>query len=363
MNKTKQFTFFMYRLSLFMALLLLSACNEEMRESLRPVPMAFGRVNGIAIIADKALWEGPVGDSLRSYYSSAYLILPQPEPLFDLSHYTIEQLNEETTRRELRNYLIVANLDDSSSPTTQMVLQDIGSEKARRAKEDPSYSTVIGKDKWAQGQLLIYQFAHSEDALYANIRKSFPAVAKRFNKADEDKIDASLFQGGENKRLTEQLRSKMDVQLRIPSDFFLALDNDDIFWIRKESSKASSSIILKKLKYTSQAQLTREGIKAVTDSIGRYYVSSQIPKTYQKINDVDLPMFVDITTVNGKYAVAARGIWEMENDFMGGPFVSYLVHNPEKNELIFLEGFVYAPGEDKRNFIQNLEYLISQVRF
>ncbi|MDX1940056.1 MAG: DUF4837 family protein [Saprospiraceae bacterium] len=339
------------------------SCTQEARETLRATPLAFGDVNSLAVITDKSMWEGPVGDTIRSYYASAYLILPQPEPMFDLLNFSPEDLKAVPPNRERRHYLIVANLSDMSSPTTQLVLEDIGSEGARRAKEDPTYSTVVGRDKWAKGQLLVYQFAHSDDVLIENIKKNFPAIGKRINKADESKIDATLFIDGENQKLLDEVRQKLEVEIRIPKDYFLALSNNDIIWIRKETQKYSSNLMLKKLKYTDQAQLSREGIKAVTDSIGRKYVSSQLPDTYMKINDVDLPMFVDAKTINGKYALEARGIWEMENDFMGGPFISYLFHNPDKGELLFVEGFVYAPGEDKRDIVQNLEYLISSVKF
>lgn len=40
----------------------------------------------------------------------------------------------EAVRREASDYLILANLSDASSPTTQLVLNAIGEENARRAK-------------------------------------------------------------------------------------------------------------------------------------------------------------------------------------------------------------------------------------
>ena len=48
---------------------------------------------------------------------------------------------------------------------------------------------------------------------------------------------------------------------------------------------------------------------------------------------------------------------------MGGAFISYLRHNPDNNELLFVDGFVHAPGKDKRNFMQHLEHIISTVNF
>lgn len=361
MNHSQIFANIKYAFYVCLLGIALSSC-AEMQENLKAVPTAFGRINGITVIADQQLWDSEVGDTLRNYYESAYLILPQPESIFDLTHYTVEDIMQEPTRKEMRNYIILANLADENSPTTKLVMEDIGSEKARRAKEDPTYNSMVGRDKWARGQVLIYQFAYSDDALMENIKRSFSAVAKRIYEADEERIDATLFVEGENQKLMDEIRTDLGVQMRIPKSYFTAVNDDDIVWIRKETQKYSSNIMLKKMPYTDQSQLTRESIKAVTDSLGKY-VSSQIPDTYIKVNDVDLPMFVDATTVNNNYALEARGIWEMENDFMGGPFISYLIHNPEKNELLFVEGFVYAPGEKKRDYMRNLEYLISTIRF
>ena len=45
--------------------------------------------------------------------------------------------------------MVVANLNDESSLTTQMVLRDIGEEKARSAKETPTdNNSAVGYDKW-----------------------------------------------------------------------------------------------------------------------------------------------------------------------------------------------------------------------
>jgi hypothetical protein len=80
-------------------------------------------------------------------------------------------------------------------------------------------------------------------------------------------------------------------------------------------------------------------------------------------NVVDLPYFVEPMTLNNYYMIEGRGIWEMENDYMGGPAVSFLLHNPNTNELLFLDGFIYAPGQKKRFLMQQLEHVMRTVKF
>lgn len=350
-------------LSLLLIIPLLTGCSEEMQRSLKPVPTAFGKINDIVIIADQEVWDGAVGDTIRYYYSSAYPLLPQPEPIFDLRHFTPDDLNSDMLRRELRNYFIVANMEDANSTAAALIRQDIGAEKIRAARESGKISPIVGKDKWASGQTIVYQYDFSYDALMNSIVKHFPSVKKKFQEADKVKIDATVYLDGENRTVMNEVTNKMGVNIRIPKDYFVALSDGEVIWMRKETNVLSSNIIMKKLPYTDQAQLSKSGIKAIQDSIGRKYVSSTIPNTYMRINDVDLPLLTTVTTINNRYALEARGIWEIVNDYMGGAFVSYLIHNPDQNELLFIDGFVHAPGEEKRDFMQHLEYIISSVRF
>ena len=75
-----------------------------------------------------------------------------------------------------------------------------------------------------------------------------------------------------------------------------------------------------------------------------------------KVNDKDLPMFTYNTQVNNSYALEARGIWELENDFMAGPFISYLVHNPTKNELYFLDGFCLCSWKGEARLYETIGF-------
>lgn len=348
---------------LLLVLFSLTHCNEETQKTmgLKAIPNAFGDINELVIVADKDLWEGPIGDTIRFYYSSAYPILPQPEPILDLRFFTPEQLNGAPDRKELRNYLIVANLKDENSSTTQLVAGDIGQEKIRQARENPKFNTIVGRDKWAKGQLIIYQFGRSYNELMENIKTNFPAILKRINKADRDKLDATVYFKGQSYKLMQEVKNTLGVQLRIPEDYFLAMNKEGVIWMRKETQKVSSNIMITKMPFKDREQLSKSYIKSVRDSLGKY-VSTTINNTYMKINDKDLPMLSKPIKLANQYTVEARGIWEIQNDYMGGAFVSFLIHDPNNDELVFIDGFVHAPGEDKRDLMMQLEHILKTVK-
>lgn len=339
-----------------------SCDNDKMTQNLQAIPTAFGKVNDVVIIADSSLWRSPVGDTIDFYYGSAYPVLPQPEPIFDLRHFSPEALDRTPIMKELRTYIVVANLSDKNSPTTQMVIDDLGEEKLRDDDGD-GFGNAVVRDKWAKGQLLIYLYGQSQRELLQGIVKSFPAVAERLREADAPRVDATAFFNGIARGLMDTVRTRLGAEMRIPATYFLApLEDTSVVWLRKDTPEGTNNLFLTRVPYSGQSVLSLEGIKTIRDSLG-YYVSTSLPNTYMKINDRDLPIFTDVTSINGDYALEARGVWEIENDFVGGPFVSYLIYDPNKSDLLFVDGFVHAPGEDKRDRMQELEYLINTIRY
>ncbi len=340
-----------------------TSCSDEVRSKLEAPKNAFGSSNQLCVIADQELWDGAIGDTIRYYFSSAYPILPQPEPFFDLKHFTPAGLEVGRSRKELRTYLLVGDLSDENSAVGEMIKKDIGQEKVRKANEQKDFNIIIGKDKWASGQMLVYLFAQNKDELINVIKRDFPAVSKRIEKTNSKQFEATLFFAGENIELKNKLKAQFNIDLRIPSDYFLAIQDEKSIWMRKETEYLSSNIIVQKIPYTDQAQLSKAGIKKIRDAMGRQYISTEISDTYMRTNDVDLPMLSQYMNISGHYALEARGIWDIVNDFMGGPFLSYLIHNSETNELLFIDCFVHAPGKKKRDYIQHLEHLISNLKY
>lgn len=340
-----------------------SCASEGVQKSFEADKIAFGKINRIDVLCDQDVWDGRVGDSIRHYYSAAYPILPQPEPIFDLRHFTMEDLRKDPIRKELRTYLVVADLQDTDSETAALIRQDVGQEKISATTAENGYGNSVARNRWAKGQIIVYLYADSEEKLVENITNSYSAVAKRLHQADEKIIDATAFFNGENVSLAGEINALMGVKLRIPEEFNAAMKETDIVWLRRETSEASSNIIIQKVPYTDESQLSREGIKAIRNEMGKAYVSSTLPNTYMRINDQDLPLIVETTRINGDYALEARGIWDIVNDFMGGSFISYLVYDPAKQELLFMDAFVHAPGKEKRDLMQQLDYILNTAQY
>lgn len=343
--------------------LVLSSCTNDMQRSLQPTPTAFGKINSLTVIADSTLWSSGYQDSIDYFFGAPYIILPQPEPIFDVRYIDPYRLSAQPAWQQLRNYIVLANLGDENSRTTQMVMNDLSDAKIQQVKQE-GFGTAVGRNKWATGQQLIYLMGKNEKELRTGLSAAYPAVVRRLKDRESDRVDATAFFDGENNDLQADIEIETGARIRIPRSYVRApIQGKDLIWLRKQVPEGSLNILLTKVPYEDQNQLTAEGLKTVRDRVGKEYISSSEPGSYMRINDEDLPFFTEPTELNGSYAVESRGIWEMENGYMAGPFVSYLMHDPEKKELLFVDGFVFAPGHRKRDMMEELTHVLRTTKY
>lgn len=349
------------RLAFLLAIcgLCLMSCGDVLTR-LESKPRALGKTNEVVVIADDVVWESYIGDTVEYYFEAPYPIMPQPEPIFDVRQYSLEDLESAELRKELRTYLVLANLKDTSSLVTRMVRYDLGEERLRRAREDATYFSSIGQDKWATGQLIVYVFGEDLQALANNIVRAYPSIAARIHTHDLDQIDAATYLNGESNRIGERIREKFGISMKIPGNYQIAIDEENYMWVRQDIERAISNIAIMRFKYESPDQLEKDAIVRMRDRMGLEIEGSSVG-SHMATNDEDLPVYIFQKELDGHYTIEARGIWELTQDFQGGPFVTYVIIDGD--ELLVIDTFVLAPGEDKRDFVQRLEHIVSSLKF
>lgn len=341
-------------------LLALTACNNEITQQLEPKGAALGKMNEIVVICDDNLWESMVGDTFRFYFQSAYPILPFPEPMFDIRHFTTEELDGQPLRKELRTYAILANLSDETSPTTQMVMKDLGDEKYYNARTKGNLSSSVGKDKWARGQLLFYLFGNSYDDIAESIKKHFAAIGRRVNEHDEKQLKSSVYIDRINSGLSQKVMEEYGLDIKVPGEYKVAVEDtkNNTLWLRKDTKDAILNIVFQKLPYRNQQQLSLENMIKLRNAFGAKYITSDEVNDVMVVNDEDLPIYEYTFELDGQYTKEFRGVWEMTKSFAGGPFNTYIIVDEKNKNLIYADVFLMAPGASKRDYMMQLDYII-----
>ena len=96
------------------------------------------------------------------------------------------------------------------------------------------------------------------------------------------------------------------------------------------------------------------------DSIGEEFIPGRVQNSYMITEKEYLP-YTSYQSVNGFKAIETRGTWEVKGDFMGGPFINYIIKDTLNKSLLYVEGFVFSPSQRKRDNMIELEAVIKSL--
>ncbi|MDE6307945.1 MAG: DUF4837 family protein, partial [Bacteroidales bacterium] len=67
--------------------------------------------------------------------------------------------------------------------------------------------------------------------------------------------------------------------------------------------------------------------------------------------------------IDGRYAVETRGLWKLKGDFMGGPFVNYVLVDTAQNRVLMMDAYLYSPRKPKRDLLIQMEAIARGLKF
>lgn len=98
------------------------------------------------------------------------------------------------------------------------------------------------------------------------------------------------------------------------------------------------------------------------DSIGESYIPGREEGMYMITEKAYAPYVFD-SELAGRKAIETKGMWEVKDFFMAGPFINYIVEDKPNDRLLVLEGFTFAPSTNKRDYMFELEAILKTLRF
>ena len=74
-----------------------------------------------------------------------------------------------------------------------------------------------------------------------------------------------------------------------------------------------------------------------------------------------MKQLISQTIVDNKPAYETKGLWDVKNAFMSGPFINYAVEDQVNQRHLIVEGYVFAPSVEKRSYMFELEAIIKSL--
>ena len=120
-----------------------------------------------------------------------------------------------------------------------------------------------------------------------------------------------------------QLQDRFGINLTFPDAYSTVKDTANFVWIEKEVAKGHLNIITYTLPINIDLQKIEERIPAARDQLKNIctWKSSRFIYDYRE----SIFSYYYKTKVNNLDAILTKGTWEVQNDFMAGPYVNYIL--------------------------------------
>ena len=292
-----------------LALIFLVSCTER----LKTLPASTGSHSEVIFVVNDNLWELKINTLVRNTFGASLEGLSQIEPIF-----RVIQINHSEFKSIFKTH-------------KNIVLISEGSEIS------------IRKNKWAKDQL-VAQLNFIGNSI--STLKELEKLREFFLFKEVNSIRKSIARLSQ-KNIENGIKKFFKIDCLVPKEYEIIENNESVFWAHYNPKKSDEIKNILTFSFYPKLANLQEEILQRTDSIFSKYLIGKREGSYVKIEQEYPPYYFDNTY---------RGLWKLENGFMGGPFVikTYFV----EDKIVVNVGLVFAPQSRKRKYIKELEAIL-----
>ena len=316
---------------------IMASCSEETRTYKKDRSIG-GTSEILVVVQNDDQWNGRIGDSLRHFFMDYQYGLPQPEARNELKH------------------IKTAGFSDLFKKQKCIFEVEI----------NPSLEKAIAEtaeDSWAAPQRYVKISAPNITSWVELFDKQKELYQDWYDQVERERI-LNVFRSTKDEEIEKAIAKKFGFTLTVPQGFFIAKDEPDFMWLRKELERSSADLVIYQVPYRDTLQFETQSLVAMRNMMEGQYIPGPSEDSYMGTETEFVPPLV--TTASkfpAGYAKEMRGMWKVENNFMGGPFVSYTFADSRTGQLVTVEGFYYEPNQKKRNALLQLESIAYSLKY
>jgi len=316
----------------FISILAVALCVMGCSRSHKALlPSVSGKAGEVIVVIDKDNWESATGARIRSLLASDCPWLPVKEPLYSLVNVAPGAFVD---LFKVHRNVVIVNIDPQG------------------AKQ----GVVVKKDVWAAPQIVIQLNAHDASGIDSLLENEGAVVISAIEQAERDRVirNSILY---EEKNLAPQVYEVFGGSPHFPMGYSLKKKTDHFVWIADEKQYTTQGILIYRYPASEISELNLSEIIAHRNKFLKENVPGMFENTYMTTGAIPASVCEFLKYKKRDFA-QVRGWWEVENDFMGGPFVSHSFYSPDGEYVIVAEAFVYAPKFDKRQYLRQVESIL-----
>lgn len=299
---------------------------------------AQGRPYELIVVCPQMEWNGELGDSLRAVFTAPVPYLNQAEPLFDVLR---------VTERGFKDMIA----------DHRNILKIVVDPEVQQAEAAVEYNVT------SEPQIVVTLQGPDDKALVEYLSQKRNDLLHVLEQAERDR-DVQAYSTFNNPGIEAAIRKLFGVEIKVPKGYVLAKQTDDFLWARYEYPTASQGFFVYSYPYEGPESLSLDALIKARNKFAAL-IPGPSDGSYMITSDAFEPDY-RLFRLEGRLWCELRGFWDVEGDFMGGPFVSYTTVDTETNRVFTLDGYVYAPDLNKprkRNYIRGIEHLLYTIHF
>jgi hypothetical protein len=321
-----------YILISVLSLFLLVSCGDKNKSNEKFLPDASGAINNVSVVVDNELWDGMVGDAIRTVLAKPIYGLPQDEPTF-----TIGQIPPSVFSGFVTKNRTVLKIETNKEAGIEILT-----------------------NTYAKPQKVIVVSGKTREEIINVVTENESKIIETFR---NEELAERLRQMAKSPHNFNTIKEKLGLSMDFSSIYRIAKQTDNFFWIRQDISTGTTNLLIYELPMDAikrNDSVVNQIIK-IRDSIGKQYIEGPVEGSYMVTENAYTP-FHGETILDNKPALETKGVWDVKNAFMGGPFINYAIEDKINKRWVVIEGFAFAPSVEKRNYMLELEAIIKSVK-
>lgn len=300
---------------------------------------AGGKPYELIVSVPDGTWHSEVADTLAAVFQAPVEMLNQYEPMFDMMRVQPSAMKDLILCH--RNILVV-RIDPTAA--------------------EPKSSAMI--DPYSSPQLVVNVTAKDDKTMAQYLSENKAELQKVFNIQERARAKAYNKKYG-NPRIESEIKEMFDITINIPQSFEKKkTEGHNFIWLGQEYPVASQGVIIYSYPYSGPQDFEPANLLKKRNEFVRHIPGPRAPEVDSyMITTREIEPDVEYIRIGDRPWAEMRGFWDVHNDFMGGPFVSYSTLDTNTGNVLTIEGYVYSPKNPKRNMLRALEHLVYSIEF
>ena len=324
---------------MLLAVLLVACSGEgEKKDKKRIIVASKGLPSELLLVVDRAVWGTDLQDTINGIVEAQVPGLMQAEKMFRV------------TRIFSRDYSATHNTFHSKLYV-----------KVDKTLNKPMIGIL--RNEYAKPQIELVVAAPTMDELREFLPRNGERIKEILADAQVD-MRVELLRKKYSKKVNDDLHDVLGMTVRAPEHMKATKKGENFLWGGTNLLEKDLNLVVYTYDWHGEDMSDKALFVQKRDSVMKKNIPGEREGQWmQTVVENDQPIVLcKMRDMDGRKVLEARGLWEMRNGALGGPFVSISRVDTAARKVIVGEGFVYSPSTDKRDLVRQMEAVLRTLK-